>query len=143
MDQVEQEVEAAVRRFYDAIETMVSGGGVEALSEAWHHTDRVTARHPIDEWAVGWDEVWETWKSLLPFGRADRGGGQVMGLRTYVYGDIAYATVSFRAAPRWGGEKLMCTNVLLRKDGVWKIIHHHADPSPGMQAALERMVAEM
>jgi len=138
----EREVEAAVRRFYDAIETMVGGGGVDAMSEAWHHTDRVTSRHPIDDWSVGWEQIWATWQFTASFGRADRGGGKLVHSRIFVYGDVAYATVVFEAAPSWGGERMMCTNVLLKKDGAWKIIHHHADPSPGMQAALERMLAE-
>jgi ketosteroid isomerase-like protein len=142
MEQEQAEVEAATRRFYDAIETMVRGGGVEAMKDAWHHTERATSRHPMDEWSVGWDQIWETWKFTSTFGRADRGGGKVLGLQTYVYGDMAYATVTFQAAPAWGGAKIMCTNVLSKQGGVWKVVHHHADPSPAMQAALERMLSE-
>jgi len=33
------------------------------------------------------------------------------------------------------GETLACTNVLHRMDGVWKVIHHHADKSPKMGEA--------
>lgn len=142
MEAEEREVEAALRRFYDAIETMVSGGGVEAMSEAWHHTDQVTSRHPIDAWLVGWDAIWATWQFTSSFGRPDRGGATVNGLRVFVYGDIAYGTVVFTLSPAWGGEKVNCTNILQKKDGVWKVIHHHSDPSPGMQVALERMLAE-
>ncbi len=138
----EREVEAATRRFYAAIETMAEGGGVEEMSKAWHHTDRVTSRHPIDEWSVGWDQIWETWKFSSTFGRPGRGGGKVLAVNTYIYGDVAYATVTFQVSPSWGGAKIMCTNVLLKKDGEWKVIHHHADPSPAMQAALEKMLAE-
>lgn len=142
MEEAEREVEAATRRFYDAIETMITGGGVDAMSDAWHHTDQVTSRHPIDNWSLGWEQIWATWQFTSSFGRPDRAGGKVLDLRVHVYGDVAYATVSFQAAPSWGGEKLMCTNVLLKKDGAWKVIHHHADPSPAMQAALEGMLAE-
>lgn len=142
MDGEEREVEAAARRFYDAIETMGSGGGLEAMREVWHHTDRVTSRHPIDDWAEGWEEVWATWQAVAAFGRADRGGGKVLRIRSYVYGDFAYTIVVFQTAPSVGGEKFMCTNILLKKDGVWKVIHHHADPSPAMQVALERMATE-
>ena len=47
----EQAVEAAVRRFYDAIEQVVSGKGVDAMRQAWHHDDQVTGGHPSGEWA--------------------------------------------------------------------------------------------
>lgn len=142
VEAAEREAEAALIRFYDALETMISGGGVEAMREAWHHTDRVTSRHPIDDWSVGWEQIWATWQFAGSFGRADRGGHKLHGYRIFVYGELAYATVVYEAAPGWGGDKLMCTNILLKKDGAWKVIHHHADPSPAMQAALERMLAE-
>jgi ketosteroid isomerase-like protein len=142
MSQDEQEAEQAVRHFYDAIETMVSGGGSEAINETWHHTDRVTSRHPVDKWSVGWDEVWETWKFTATFGRKDRGGSKLLSLNTYVYDDLAYATVVFQASPAWGGEEINCTNVLAKIDGLWKIVHHHADASPKMELALQAMLAE-
>jgi ketosteroid isomerase-like protein len=142
MSEEKHEVEEAARKFYEAIEIMVSGGGYEAMHDVWHHTDEVTSRHPVDKWSVGWDEVWETWKFTASFGREDRAGSKVISLNTYVYGDFAYATVVFQASPAWGGEEINCTNVLAKIDGLWKIIHHHADPSRKMELALQAMLAE-
>jgi ketosteroid isomerase-like protein len=142
MDEVERQVVEATKRFYAAIEKMVSGEGLEEMERAWHHSEKATIRHPIDNWSVGWDQIWATWQFTATFGRADRAGSTVLEIKPYVFGDVAYATVVFVASPAWGGEKMMCTNVLLKKDGEWKIIHHHADPSPGMQVALEKMLAE-
>jgi ketosteroid isomerase-like protein len=139
----EQEaVETAARRFYGAIEDMISGRGLETMRSAWHHTDRVTSKHPSGEWSHGWEEVWATWQVFSSFGREDRGGSKVLSLSANVYGDFAYTTSVFQASPSWGGEKLMCTNVLQRLDGKWKVIHHHADPSPAMAAALEKMLEQ-
>jgi ketosteroid isomerase-like protein len=135
----EQEVVKAAQRFYDAIESMVSGRGLEPMREAWHHTDRVTGGHPSGEWAQGWEEVWATWEVFSSFGREDRGGSSIRNLRAYVYGDVAYTTCVFMASPGFGGDTLSCTNVLQRIDGQWKVIHHHADKSPAMGAALERI----
>ncbi len=135
----EAAVLAATKRFYDAIEQMVSGKGVEAMNAAWHHTDRVTSGHPSGEWSQGWDEVWATWKLFSQFGRPEGAGSSIRSLRAYVYGDFAYTTCLFTASPAWGGETLACTNVLQRLDGAWKIIHHHADKSPAMGKALERI----
>lgn len=66
----------------------------------------------------------------------------MLSISTWVYGDVAYTTSVFQASPAWGGEKMMCTNVLQRLEGQWKIIHHHADPSPAMAEALEKMLDE-
>jgi hypothetical protein len=142
MSNEEQEVLSATARFYDAIEDMVSGRGLEPMKAAWHHTDRVTGGHPSGEWAAGWDEVWATWEVFASFGRGDRGGSRIRDLKAYVYGEVAYTTCIFIASPAFGGETLACTNVLHRMDGAWKIIHHHADKSPRMGAALERIAQE-
>jgi ketosteroid isomerase-like protein len=138
----ERDVETAARRFYDAIEDMVAGRGLESMQSAWHHTDRASSKHPSGEWAQGWDEVWATWQIFGSFGRADRAGSKLLSIRAYVFADLAYTTGIFQASPAWGQETMMCTNVLQRIDGQWKVVHHHADPSPGMAAALERMLEE-
>lgn len=135
-------VESAVLRFYAAIEDMVAGRGLDAMRAAWHHGEDVTSKHPSGNWAVGWDEVWATWNIFSQFGRADRGGSKLVDLAARRHGDVAYATVVFQAAPAWGSERLMCTNVLRRVDGEWKVVHHHADSGPEMQRALERILAE-
>ena len=135
----ESQVREATVRFYDAIEAMISGRGLEPMKEAWHHTDRVTGGHPSGEWSQGWDEIFATWSVFNGFGHPERGGSRIRDLRVYVYGDVAYTTCVFIAAPAYGGDSLACTNVLHRVDGVWKIIHHHADKSPKMGAALEKI----
>jgi ketosteroid isomerase-like protein len=139
MTNEEQAVEAATRQFYAAIEAMVSGKGLDAMREAWHQDDRVTGGHPSGEWSKGWDEVWATWEVFASFGRADRGGSKIRNLSVRVCGDMAYATSIFIASPAFGGDSLACTNVLERKNGVWKLVHHHADKSPAMGAALEKI----
>jgi len=138
----EEEVQRATRRFYDGIEQMVSGRGLDSIRESWHHGPRVTSGHPSGEWSRGWDEVWATWQIFASFGRADRGGSKVKSLEVEVLGDVAYATVVFVASPAFGAEAIACTNVLQRIDGAWKIIHHHADKSPKMGAALEKIARD-
>jgi ketosteroid isomerase-like protein len=134
----EKEVHAATLRFYQAIEDMVCGKGAAAMRDAWHHTPRVTSSHPTGEWAVGWEEVSATWDVFAEFGKGGKGGTKVRDVRVYLYGDIAYTTSIFVAAPDWGGAKLNCTNILHRVNGVWKVIHHHPDKAPSMIASLEK-----
>lgn len=135
-------VEAATRRFYDAIEDMTAGRGLDAMRSAWHHTADVTSKHPSGDWAQGWDEVWATWELFGSFGRVGNEGSKLLSLISHVYGEVAYCTSIFQAAPKWGGEKMMCTNILLKLDGEWRLVHHHADPSPAMAVALEKMISE-
>lgn len=142
MKDEEAKVLAAVRLFYTAIEDMITGRGLAMMQKAWHHTDFVTSKHPVTDWAVGWEEVKVTWEVTARFGRQDRGGSYVVDARVHLNGDMAFAAVVFQAAPAWGGERLMCTNVLSRIAGEWKLVHHHADTGPAMAVALEKMLSE-
>jgi ketosteroid isomerase-like protein len=141
MTQAEDRVRAATLRFYQAIETMIVGGGAGPMRDAWHHGPQVTSSHPTGDWANGWEEVAATWDVFASFGKAGDGGTQVRDLKVFVFGDVAYTTSVFIASPKWGGAKLNCTNVLRRIDGVWKIIHHHPDKAPSMEASMEKMVS--
>ena len=136
----EEKVLAAILRFYDAIEQMVIGKGAGPMRDTWHHTPRVTSSHPTGEWAVGWDEVAATWDVFASFGKEGNGGTQIRDVKVYLYGDIAYTTSVFVAAPAWGGAKLNCTNILHRVDGAWKVIHHHPDKAPSIEASMEKMI---
>lgn len=136
-----REVELVVSKFYQAIEDMVAGRGLDLMVEVWDQVAPVTGKHPLGGWCAGWDQVWATWKIVAEFGRPDNTGSQLVSTAVHVYGDFAYATSIFQAAPSWGGEQMMCTNILRKGDGGWKMIHHHADPSPKMLEALEAMLA--
>lgn len=133
-------VEAATRRFYAAIEDMIAGRGLDTMRSAWHPTSDATSKHPSGDWAHGWDQVWATWELIASFGRPGNEGSKLLNLVPKVYNDVAFVTSVFQAAPSWGGERIMCTNVLRRIDGEWKIVHHHADTSPALAAALEKML---
>lgn len=139
---VEEEVLAAAMGFYEGIDDMASGRGVGRITAAWEHGSRVTAGHPSGEWSQGWDEILPGFQIFASLGRPERGGSQVRSMKAHVYGDVAYTTCLFTAAPAFGGETLACTNVLRRVDGAWKIVHHHADKAPAMGAAAEKFARE-
>ncbi len=136
----EDAVRAAVIRFYDAIEALICGRGTAPMNEAWHHTARVTASHPLGDWSYGWEEILATWEVVSGLGAPDNRGSSIRDLRVHVYGgDLAYATCVFVASPRFGGATVSCTNVLHRDGGAWKIVHHHADKSQKMEHAMETL----
>lgn len=147
----EDEVTEAIQKFYQALDDLVLGKGTGAMSEAWHHDDLVTTVHPFGHWARGWKEIAATWDEIAALytfyhGHDDRtdGVGTIDDLGVIVLGDAAYTTSVYTA--RWyglpvEGMKLNCTNVLHKRDGAWKVVHHHADQAtPEVQAALAQMV---
>ena len=139
---VEEEVCAAAMVLYDGINDMASGKGLDRINQAWEQSERVTAAHPSEGWSQGWDEIIVGFQIFAALGRPERGGSKVRGMKAHVYGDFAYTTCHFIAAPAFGGETLACTNVLRRVDGTWKVIHHHADKAPALGAAAEKFARE-
>jgi hypothetical protein len=135
---VEDEVTAVANRFYEGIDDMASGRGLEKIKDAWEHSARVTGGHPSGEWSQGWDEIVVGFEIFSSLGRPERGGSTVRGMKSHVYGYVAYTTCIFIVAPAFGGESIACTNVLRKVDGKWKIVHHHADKAPAMGAAAEK-----
>lgn len=138
MTSEEQQVTKVVQQFYDALEIMATGGGIEPMIEIWHHVPYATASHPLGDWAYGWAQVLATWKAFTLAARAESAGGHIRDLHVHVCGDAAHSTCVYVASPVFGPLTMNCTNVLQRIDGVWKIILHHADKAPTLEAALEQ-----
>jgi ketosteroid isomerase-like protein len=128
---------AAVERFYAALESLITGHGTDLMKLAWHHTDAVTAAHPLGDWSYGWEEILATWEVVAGIGSPENGGSRIRNLQVRAYGDMAYSTCVFVAGARFGGATVNCTNVLVRDDGDWKIVHHHADKSREIEEGLE------
>jgi hypothetical protein len=150
----EEAVLEATERFYRALVDLLEGKGVEPMRDCWDHGDKVSTVHPFGHWSIGWKEVSSTWDEVaavfsLYKGHADRDDhlGSVSKLCAFVLGDVAYTTglwTSVLYLPFGNAEmKLNCTNILRKRDGVWKIVHHHADQATeDYQQKLGRMVQE-
>ncbi|HEY2407797.1 MAG TPA: nuclear transport factor 2 family protein [Polyangiaceae bacterium] len=149
----EAAVRAATEGFYLALDQLLQGNGNQAMSDAWLHEDFVTTVHPFGHWARSWPEVWATWLEIeAVFGfykghqdRTDRIGG-IHELKVAVLGDVAHTTSIFRSKMyltdgTTTGLNVNCTNILHRKNGSWKLVHHHPDQaSPEFVAAVQKMV---
>lgn len=141
MGSVEDEAAEAIHQFYDALDQLLRGKGTAAMNAIWDHGTEVTTSHPFGDWARGWAEVSASWEeSLAVFGlyRGHDGRtdtvGKVDGLHVLVVGDMALATSVYKGTMYMSEGPLRlnvnCTNVARRIDGVWKIVHHHADQAP-------------
>ncbi|HEY2407909.1 MAG TPA: nuclear transport factor 2 family protein [Polyangiaceae bacterium] len=152
MPSVEEDVRKSINTFYDALELLLLSKGLDAMSDAWHHTDAATTIHPFGHWAHGWEEVWATWQEIAAVysfyhGHEQRkdGIGGIHDLHISVMGDVACASSLYKSCiylPE--GETLLsvnCTNIAQRINGVWKVVHHHPDQAtPEFQAAMARLV---
>jgi ketosteroid isomerase-like protein len=152
MTREEDEARQATSEFYQALDDLLLGKGLERMQQIWQHADFVTTVHPFGHWARGWTEVWTTWQEIAAVfsyykGHRTRsdGIGNIHDLKLTILGDSAYAIGVYKSClylPE--GDTRMsvnCTNILRRQNGVWKIVHHHPDQAPPeVQRAIAGMV---
>jgi ketosteroid isomerase-like protein len=109
---------AANQSFYDAF----ARGDLPAIEALWARRAPVACIHP------GWDalhgraEVMASWRSILA-------GGSGPPVRcthptAAVMGDSAYVVCGESIE----GAELVATNLFVREDGTWKMVHHQAGP---------------
>lgn len=154
MASAEEDATRVFHELYEALDDLLRGSGTQKMGELWHHGDYVTSSHPFGDWARGWAEVWATWEEAgavwsVYQGHADRTDriGGIHGLRVAVRGDTAYGTSVYRSKLYMSEGplelKVNCTDVVHRIDGVWKVVHHHADQAPpSWQARIGQMVQQ-
>jgi ketosteroid isomerase-like protein len=110
---------AANQAFYDAF----ARGDLAAIEAIWAERAPVACIHPGWDALHGRDEVIASWRAILS------GGGAPASVRctspeAYLMGDAAFV-VCGEAIP---GAELVATNVFVREDGRWKLVHHQAGP---------------
>jgi ketosteroid isomerase-like protein len=112
-------VAAANRSFYDAFEAR----DLDAMSDLWEHSDRVTCSHPGWQVLRGWSQVAASWMALfqgpqhLQFILTDE--------RIEVEGDVAWATVDENLLGDDAGSTVTSLNLFVRAAGGWRVIAHH------------------
>lgn len=118
----EAEVRAAHRRFYEAFEAR----DLDAMSEAWEHSDRVACTHPGWRTLHGWGAVSGSWFAL--FG----GPSSLQFILTEevvaVAGDTAWVTVDENLISSEGGGTVAALNVFVRRQDRWLLVAHHGSP---------------
>ncbi len=152
MSSAEEDATKVLYGFYDALDDLLQAKGLEKMQNIWHHAEHVTTVHPFGGWARGWDEVWATWQEgaavfALYKGHATRSEpiGGIHGVKVSVRGDVGICTSIYQSKLYMSDGaidlKVNCTNIVERVNGVWKIIHHHADQAPpDWQAKIGKMV---
>lgn len=114
----ETEVLAANAAFYDAFNRR----DVDALEAMWSARRDLACVHPGWEALSGRREVLSSWRAILSSPEAPE--VECEQAVAHVVGEVAYVVCS-EVLP---GAELCATNVFVREDGMWKLIHHHAGP---------------
>ncbi len=116
---------AANAAFYAAFEA----GDLDAMSDVWEHSDRVTCVHP--GWAVlrGWGAVAASWAAIFSSGQ------QLQFILTNeavsMAGDVAWVTVDENVLDARGSGTVTALNAFVRRDAGWAMVAHHGSPVVG------------
>jgi len=114
----EQAVSAANERFYTAFEA----ADLDAMSDLWEHSDRVSCTHP--GWAVlrGWSSVAASWAAL--FQGPERLQFILTNEHVVVEGSAAWVTVDENIIGTESGT-VTSVNLFTRADDGWRMVGHH------------------
>jgi ketosteroid isomerase-like protein len=139
----EDEARNASKQFYAALNGMMNGDA-GPLGAIWSHSAAVTTMHPIGGREVGWDAVRGSWEQVAHLASGGRVSLDDQMIR--VAGDVAYELGVERGRAKLAGQELSfegrVTNIYRREDGVWKIVHHHADINQAMLDIVSRGPAQ-
>ncbi|MCA9678197.1 MAG: nuclear transport factor 2 family protein [Kofleriaceae bacterium] len=120
---MEREILAANQAFYDAF----VHEDADAMDALWARRAPVACVHPGWSALLGRDQVMASWRAIMAGGappiRASRP-------RVHQVGDVAYVVCDERI----DDGRLVATNVFVREDNAWRLIHHHASEVSALAA---------
>jgi ketosteroid isomerase-like protein len=105
----------------------------EPIKKCYSHRQEVTLANPIGPTARGWEQVAATLERAASQLR-DGELLEVENLAKYVTPELAYVVRVERSKSKVGGQEavtpvsLRATMIMRPEDGVWRIVHRHADP---------------
>ena len=125
------ELLAANRAFYDAFEAR----DLEAMSDVWEHSDRVSCTHPGWRRLHGWGAVSGSFLAL--FQGAQRLQFILTDVRVEEDGGLGWVSLDENILSEQVGGTVSTVNVFARsEDGRWRMVVHHGSPvgSSGVDA---------
>lgn len=94
----------------------------DAMDAAWASREDVACIHPGWNVLRGRDRVVESWRAILTNPQQPR--IVIGGAEASIVGDVAVVVCRELVA----GSPLAATNVFVRQDGHWKLLHHQSGP---------------
>lgn len=117
---------AAVRAVNAAFYAAFEHRDLDAMSDVWEHTDRVTVVHPGWPILSGWASVAASWFAL--FDGPQRLQFIVTDEQVTVVDDVAWVTCNEDLLGAEGTQAVAATNVFVRTEDGWRLVHHHGSP---------------
>jgi ketosteroid isomerase-like protein len=125
------EVDELIDQYHRALDEFMKGNP-EPAKRLWSHREDVSLANPQGSAACGWEQVAEAMERAA----GSRRDGKFVGFETvakYVIPELAYVVeVEQLEARVHGGEDmspyaLRVTMIFRPEEGVWKVVHRHAD----------------
>lgn len=125
----ETAVAAANLAFYRALEAR----SLSAMELVWTHSAEASCVHPGWHRLDGWAEIRRSWQNIFTSSRPWTVA--CVDLRIDVQGDIAWVRCveimqAFGSTEGEDAARMQATNVFVRDEGDWRMVHHHASASP-------------
>lgn len=95
---------------------------IKAMEALWAAHSPVLCVHPGWTALTGREPVIESWRAILS--NSDAPGVMVHDDRAFLYGDLAIV----QCEEELDNGHLVATNMFVRENGAWKMIHHQASP---------------
>lgn len=121
-----------VEQYHAALDEVVRGNPA-AMKELLSRRDDVTLANPIGPPVRGWSEVEKTMDRAISQLREGE-PNQFEIISTHAGTDLAYVVEIERSRMKVGESdqmssvSLRVTTIFRREDGLWKVVHRHADP---------------
>jgi hypothetical protein len=128
MDPRELDVLEANAAFYRAFSAHDPG----AMEAVWARHAPVACVHPGWDALDGRDEVLRSWRAIL--GSPEAPQIRCTGAQARVLGEVAWV-VCHEELP---GARLVATNLFVREDAAWRMVHHQASPMASGQSRSAR-----
>jgi uncharacterized protein (TIGR02246 family) len=126
--------EDAEAAFYDAFER----GDIAAMMSVWAESDSVVCIHPDGPRVAGFQAVRESWVQI--FSGAPQLSVRTVDVQRFDGQEVVVHSVIEQVSPR--GQQapvgqVYATNVYELTDGGWRMVVHHASPTPEVPAREE------
>ena len=133
------EVDELIEQFHLASDEFLKGNP-ESVNKLWSRREDVTLANPFGPPVRGWDEVAKAGERAASQVR----DGELVSVEIvekHVTAELAYVVEIERSKAKLGGSEditpfaLRVTMIFRPEDGVWKVVHRHADPITTAQPA--------